>query len=464
MNPLQSREKRMPCAYLLLQPLSRSQNYQVLFLTTLVMLGMRLPTHAEPPYVVEWEKQLSTVNDDRSFGLAVDTHGNSYITGWTWGSLAGPNKGDRDVFLAKFDPLGNSLWMHQLGTRDFEVGYSVAVDSGGNVFLTGITNGNLAGIRRGNMDAFLFKFDAAGNLLWKNQIGTTSWDYGNALAVDSLDHIYVAGWSHGSLGGPNKGYEDGFVAKYDQLGDLVWKMQMGTVTYDRITGIAVDSHGEVLVSGSTEGKLGNAHFGLSDAFIAKLDSEGNQLWLQQFGTTARDTSNAIAIDPWGNIFATGNTYGNLGGPNAGRPDVYLAKLDTNGNLLWLEQFGSTLDDYGLSVAVDTKGNAFVSGATFGDLGGPAIGLSTAFLAKFDSLGQHLWTPRSVVGYNDAGTSVAVNDSGVFMSGYTGGNAFITKFSPIPEPSSPVLAIVAILAWGRRLYRGAIFPTSIALYP
>ena len=95
---------------------------------------------------------------------------------------------------------------------------------------------------------------------------------------------------------------------------------------------------------------------MSDAFVAKLDGDGNMLWLRQFGTPAHDGSWSSAADAEGNVYVTGDTNGKLAGTSAGAYDAFLAKYDGSGALLWLRQLGTSASEAGRSVAVDGSGN------------------------------------------------------------------------------------------------------------
>ena len=224
---------------------------------------------------------------------------------------------------------------------------------------------------------------AAQNLLWTRQIGTTAWDEGHGVAVDSAGNAYIAGVTSGSLGGPNAGRSDYFLAKYDASGTLLWTRQAGTSTNDFGLDVDVDSAGNAYITGWTEGSLGGPNAGGKDVFLAKYDALGTLLWTRQAGTSVRDEALGVAVDSAGNAYITGGTGGSLGGPNPGRDDYFLAKHDTSGALLWTRQAGTSAIDAAWSVAVDSAGNAYITGLTEGSLGGPNAGLGRDyFLAKY----------------------------------------------------------------------------------
>ena len=351
----------------------------------LVISAAAAGVSAETPYPIAWIRQLGTSSGDGSYSVAVDGEGNAFISGYTGGDLAGPNAGgESDAFLAKYDSGGILLWARQRGTSDRDGSYSVAVDAEGNAFISGSTYGDLGGANAGESDAFLAKYDSGGNLLWTHQLGRAKWDYNWAVAVDADGNAFISGSTFGNLGGANAGWSDAFLAKYDSDGNLLWTRQLGTSTYDYSYSVAVDAEGNALVSGVTYGSLGGSSAGSNDAFLAKYDSDGNLLWTQQLGTSSGDSSTSVAVDASGNAFISGYTEGSLGGANAGRTDAFLSKFDSHGNLLWTQQLGTSRHDPSRSVAVDGSGNVFIGGQTGGTLGGSSAGYGDAFLVKFQA--------------------------------------------------------------------------------
>ena len=220
-------------------------------------------------------------------------------------------------------------WTKQLGTSGSDYASGVAIDSNNNVYITGYTNGNLDGPNAGQSDVILAKYNSDGTLEWTKQLGTSSNDYANGVAIDSNNNVYITGSTTGSLGGANAavGSFDAFLAKYNSNGDVVWTKQLGTTSSDQAYGVAIDSNNNVYITGSTYGSLGgaNAAVGSVDAFLAKYNSDGTVEWTKQLGTSSYDQANGVAIDSNNNVYITGYTDGSLDGSNAGSYDVFLAK-------------------------------------------------------------------------------------------------------------------------------------------
>ncbi len=172
------------------------------------------PARGESPYPVSWMRQLGTSGWDQSNSVAVDGAGNAFISGYTSGSLVGTNAGLSDAFLSKYDSAGNFQWTRQLGTSDFDYSNSVAVDGAGNAFISGHTWGSLVGTNAGSWDAFLTKYDSAGTWQWTRQLGTSSADISRSVAVDGAGNAFISGDTYGSLDGDNAGDSDAFLVKF----------------------------------------------------------------------------------------------------------------------------------------------------------------------------------------------------------------------------------------------------------
>ncbi len=401
-----------------------------------------VPVHAQE---LLWTRQFGTTKIDAGLGVAVDSAGNVYITGWTEGSLFGPSAGRHDAFLAKYDSSGTRLWTRQIGTSNSDFSRAIAVDGEGNAYITGSNAGGFGGPGFGGNDVFLAKYDASGTPLWARQIGTSEKDDGVGVAVDGVGSAYITGYTSGSLGGTSAGHADAFLAKYDASGTLLWTRQLGTSDTDRGHAVAVDGTGNVYITGLTWGRLVWPTFGIVDVFLAKYDTSGTLLWTRQTGSPVTDEPYGLAVDNAGNAYITGDTLGSFGGPNAGLTDIFLVKYDTSGTLLWTRQASTREWDAGRGVAVDRAGNAYITGLTHGNLGGPNANLtgdtSDFFLAKYDTSGTLLWTQQAGTFWDDPGLGVVLDGVGnAYITGTTKGplggsnagdwDAFLVKYGNV----------------------------------
>ena len=339
-------------------------------------------TSAAQGQTVNWTRQLGTDETDGSSGISADGLGNVYVSGSTGGSLGGLSEGSNDVFVSKLDGAGNLVWVRQLGTNLGEQSGGVSAEGLGNVYITGGTQGILDGANAGDSDPFVYdafvsKFDEDGNLEWTRQLGSKGEDFSNGVSADGLGNVYISGYTSGSLDDSNGVGSDAFVSKYSETGNLLWTRQFGTDAEVVSYGVSADSLGSVFISGLTSSDLPRGR----DAFVSKYSDTGTLLWTRQLGTDEYDSSWGVSADGLGNVYISGYTDGNLGGRYAGNHDAFVSKFDTAGNLLWTTQLGTSGQDLSNGVSADGLGNVFFSGGTEGNVGGPNAGGNDAFVVR-----------------------------------------------------------------------------------
>ena len=314
--------------------------------------------------------QLAT--NDYANGVATDSSGNVYVTGGTKGGLDGnTSAGNTDLFVVKYNSSGTKQWTKQLGSSGLDSANGITIDSSGNVYVTGVTFGGLDwNTSAGANDLFVVKYNSSGTKEWTEQLGSASSDFANGVATDSSGNVYVAGVTYGGLdGNSNKDNADLFVVKYNSSGTKKWTKQLGTSKHDRARGVATDSSGNVYVTGDTYGGLdGNTSAGYNDLFVVKYLDNGTKQWTKQMGTSSTDLANGVATDSSGNVYVAGGTYGGLdGNTNAGNSDLFVVKYNSSGTKQWTKQLGSSSRDYDYGVATDSSRNVYVSGDTYGGL-------------------------------------------------------------------------------------------------
>jgi len=329
-----------------------------------------------------WSRQFGTSGIDQVFGVSADGFGNAIICGSTDQTLGNQSYGDYDAFITKYDSLGNQVWLRQFGSTKIDEAGGVATDTLGNIYVAGRTFGNLGGVNAGPYDAFVAKYDTGGNAIWTRQFGTPQDEEPVVVSTDGVGNLYVAGSTQGALVGVNVGSFDAFVTKYDAAGNLLWTQQTGGPFAESITSVSADSLGNVFLAGRVGTDASGS--GVSqDALLLKYDSAGNLLWSRQFGTAVFDTINGVSADPLGNVYLSGSTQGGLDGPNAGSDDTFVAKYDSLGNQLWLLQLGTSGGDSGNGVAAAGNGLVYISGLT--GAGGRGSPLGDAFVAKISDV-------------------------------------------------------------------------------
>jgi alpha-tubulin suppressor-like RCC1 family protein len=399
---------------------------------------------------VPWTKQLGVSGRATSaLGVSVDPMGNVYVTGYTTGGLDGNVlTGTYDLFVTKYDTSGNKVRTKQLGAAGANTtATGIAVDSNSNVYIAGYTLGGLDGNGlQGYVDLFITKYDQSGNKIYTKQLGGPARStIANGVAVDPSGNVYAAG---NVSGWQTTGSTDLFVAELDASENWVRTRQLGAANaFTEARGVAVDKSGNVYVAGPTGGGLdGNILMGTYDVFITKYDPSGNKMYTKQLGVSGKGTyANGIAVDKSGSMYVAGSTNGGLDGNMlTGTTDVFVTKYDPSGNKIYTKQHGvSGKDTYASDVAVDPSGNVYVAGYTYGGLDGNILtGTYDLFLTRYDPSGNKMYTKQlGVSGKGTYANGVAVDKSGnMYVAGSTNGGLdgnslqgtcdfFIAKYDP-----------------------------------
>ncbi|MDZ4818819.1 MAG: SBBP repeat-containing protein [Planctomycetota bacterium] len=415
-------------------------------------------TETSNAQVVEWIRTLGHDSLNEGNGVVTDGVGNIYIAGRTTDTIGAVNFGKSDAIVSKYDSTGALQWSTQIGTAEADLAYGITLDQSGGIYIAGLTDGSL-GTPLGQVDAFVAKLNENGALLWTKQFGTNEPDIAKSISADGLGNVYVTGWTEGSLGASHKWSYDVFLSKYDSSGTPIWNRQIGTMEEDQAHAVSTDLLGNIYIAGYSTGDLGGGNAGHSDAFVAKYDSSGNQIWITSLGSNNLDQARGIVVDNAGNVFITGRTEGNLGGPNAGGTDAFLSKLDGAGNQQWSRQLGTSLFDDSYGITVDPLGNVLISGVTGGTLGESSLGLQDVLVAAYDTAGNQLWIEQFGTNRDDRGLAIAADGLGnAYITGFLNDRVlfagdphemFLAKIV-IPEPSGITLALVsfALLVAGR----------------
>ncbi len=447
------------------------------------ILSIANTSYAQQTAVLEWARRMGGTGNDGCQNIVLDAAGNIYTTGFYSGTadfdpgtavFNMTSKGGSDTFITKLDANGNLIWAKSIGGTAIDGGAGIAVDASGNVYITGGFSGtsdfdpgpgtfNMTAATTGQTDIFIAKLDANGDFVWaKGVLGGTWWDNGLKIVVDASGNVVVVGRVYFQGGardfdpGPGTffvtiGHEDAFILKLDTNGNFVWVKTLGGVDEDRGYSIALDAAGNIFTTGYFESTAdfdpGPSTFNLTasgdwDVFISKLTKDGDFVWAKAMVNsnptyyTDGIYGSKIALDAAGNVYTTSRFNGTVDfDPGAGvfnltslgGFDIYVSKLTNDGDFVWAKSMGGSGYDEGLGVALDASGDVYISGTFVQtvdfDPGAGVFNLTSAgsndiFICKLDSDGNFEWA-RSMSGTGDDRSVCVVLDAAnnVYLTGW-----------------------------------------------
>lgn len=439
---------------------------------------------------LEWASAMGGTSPNEGYNIAVDFNGNVYTTGRYQGTVDFDpgaavfnltSNGLADIFITKQDSQGNFIWAKSIGGSFSDEGYGISTDSSGNIYLTGIYALNVdfdpgAGVFNLNStnegDTFILKLDTNGNFIWAKAYGGSFSSGGNvdpaySIHVDNLNNAYITGRYRGTVDfDPGTGTadltavgdNDIFILKVDSAGNTVWARGLGGSENDKANSVTVDSNGNVYATGEFRdtvdfdpgtGTVNLDSTGVTDAFVLALDSSGNFLWAKSFGrSSSSEEGFGIAVDDSNNVYSTGRYSGRVDfDPSAdvneiisrsGSFDIYLQKLDANGNFLWAKSFGSSGNEEVFDIVCDTDGAVYTTGFFAGRADfDPSTaeffindqGIQDIFIHKLDTNGDFEWVVPIGSTLINQGRGLAVdNSNNIYATGLFSGTTSFERGS------------------------------------
>ncbi len=383
------------------------------------------------------------------------------------------------VTRAQMPSLGFAI---QSGGETRDQGLDIAYDQANNYYATGYfeVSMSFAGSTpvtlnsAGGYDIFLAKYNTSGQVLWAFSLGTTTEDMGQAVATDNVGNIYLAAYYTGTIDlDPGSGVashvcnggEDFFIAKYDPNGNYLWSRSYGGTDVDGVRDITTDDIGNILVAGAYRNTVDfnaggtpevRTAFGSTDAYLLKIDPSGNLIFVTTFGSSSADATENVEVDQNSNIVMSGyyrstvdvdpgSGVANLS--SSGSSDIFLAKYDSNGNLLWAGSIGNADGDGTKAMTVDIAGDIilttyfsnildadFTSGsANINSAGGRDISI-----IKYSSAGLFQWAKK--IGGTD-------DDRCLDIRADSYGNVFLTGYFNATADFDPDAAVVNLTSTG-----------------
>jgi len=442
---------------------------------------------------LDYSTYIGGSQDDLSAAIAIDSNGNSYITGQTLSANYPTTVGapqttcnscpnGPDVFVTKLDASGSSIiYSTFLGGKGNDVAAGIAVDSAGNAYVTGQTNSSDFPVTSGSFqttcpscsassplpDAFVTKLNPSGGLGYSTFLGGAASDQGSAIKVDGSGNAYIVGATssndfptHNPLPPPNdalQGSQNAFVSKLDSTGaTLLASTYLGGGGSDTGYGLAVDASG-IYVTGQTNSNnfptvnaVQSTFAGIADAFLSKLAPDGSSLIYSTYlGGTQNDGGTAVAVDSSGDAYVTGTTSSTdfpvsagafQAAYSGGSSDAFVTEVNEHGSkLVYSTYLGGSDSDGGNSIAVDSSGTAVVVGGTASinfPMANPVqssyAGNTDAFITRVVPGGCGITLSTYLGGHStDIGTGVALDSNGnEYLTGRTSSNDFPLGPSPL----------------------------------
>ncbi len=400
----------------------------------------------------EWAKSTGGIYDDYSGGNAIDNDGNVYTIGSFKGTVDfDPGNGVfnlssvgmYDAFIQKLDANGNFIWAKSIGGNQYDYMASIALDDNGDIYLNGIFmdtvdfNPNsgtyfLSAVKYA--DVFVLKLDSSGNFIWAKSMGGEYAESVSSINIDGSGNVYTTGSFMDTVDfDPGEGvynlqsnyFSDVFVQKLDSDGNFIWAKSIKGNGEDAAGASVIDSLGNIYTTGyfsdTADFDPGNGAYvmipeGEKDLFVQKLDSSGSFVWAKRVGGTSYTRGRSIAIDKYGSIYSTGIFSGTVDfNPGVGtnnlsstsdKREIFILKLDNNGNYTWAKRIGNNEDENVSCITVDDRGDVFTTGIFRGTVdfnpGDGVYNLTMAgsgetdfdiFIQKLYSNGDFIWAKR-----------------------------------------------------------------------
>lgn len=404
-----------------------------------------------------WQWARAATGSNTANVVCTDASGNAYVAGYFVGGLTigsdsvyDTNGPYQDVFIAKYDALGNMLWVRNSnGYADVE---GISADANGDIYLVGnfynnsvsfgtttLINPNPGGQ---NSNIYFTKYDPMGNVIWAKNLGGINNDLAAGVSTDAFGYVYVTGnfmgdsLTFGSVTVQHIGSSDGFVAKFTAAGDAVWARNVGAPVSIGSVAVCTDATGSVIMTGYFQynymyvGSLSSLVSSpySNNIFITKYDSSGQNHWIKYAGNNYGISSTGIAADTAGNVYVTGYyndtiIWGTDTLASIGYQNIFTAQYNASGAVMWAKSAGGHYVDQANGISTDAAGNSYVTGYFQRDTSFfdntkliNTTGNQVTFVTKYDPSGKVSWAIAPTGTSNNWGAGISYSNANVYLAG------------------------------------------------
>jgi len=436
----------------------------LLFAVISLLFFSNLNSFAQTPNWL-WAHSAGAVGYEYGRSVVVDSLGNSYFAGDFGTTISFDathtivSAGSGDIFIVKYDPNGNVIWVKSAGGTDNEAAGGISIDATGNVFVAGYFKSatvnfgttTLTNAGGNTYDIFVTKLDNNGNFLWAKGTGGTGDDRAYGIATDLTGNCFITGYfvsttvTFGSTAALTRtGPSEVYIAKYATDGTALWAKSSVSTGWVYSYAITVDLLGNAIIAGDFAGT--QITFGSNvlvldanrDIFVVKYASDGSIVWAKRAGTSGDNTAYAVAADTSGNVFVGGRFFTSItfGATtpltSAGIADIFIVKYTADGTPLWAKSAGGSLEDIAKGITTDRLGYCYLAGFFksasinfgFDTLTNAGTGTSDLFVTEFDPFGNVVWAKSAGSTGDEYIASIAVDTlRNFFITGNFGSPTF-----------------------------------------
>lgn len=368
--------------------MNSKKNRRHLSFLTLLIFGSIYNSFCQVPYAeMTFSNHFGGSDLEEFFGGTGSTDGHYYMAGLSHSTdhdLINTTLDSANIFIVKVDGTGKKVWARTYGGDNYDKSRYIMEDDEGNLLFVGgtsSTNGDIS-YNRGGSDVFVCKIDKAGDIIWFKTFGGTNYEGGRSLIQTSDGGYLVVAYSASEdLDVPNggRGYHDGWLFKLDRDGNLIWTNTYGGTNIDRSRSVTELNDGSFIFVGQSDSDTMDCtgNHGQTDVWAARIDGGGNLLWSKLYGGIGIDRAYNVMRTSDGNFVISGHTKsGDITG-KGGLMDFFdglLIKIDESGDMLKMVTFGGSFNEYFFRTKQLKDGHFIVAGSSSSD-DNPVSGLS-----------------------------------------------------------------------------------------